>query len=152
MKHSSTRNRILDAERRLTLEIKQCLATWQAANESWREGTCEVLALWLTHLLNLHVQLDYSWSHERWLDGINIEDLVVSDEARMIHAEGVLWWGLRGDVGGKQTDDPFIGTIWLVESKRHPLAYELSFGQGAELRRFIHRPGLSNNSLNPPPR
>jgi hypothetical protein len=151
MKRSSTKNKILDAERRLAVEVKQCLTTWQSADESWREGTREVLALWITHLLSLYVQLDYSWPHERWLDGINIETFVISDEEKMVHAEGVLWWGLQSDAGGEQTDEPFAGTIWLVESKRRPLSYELRFGQGAESRSFIRGAARSNNSLQPTP-
>lgn len=139
MKRSSTKNKIVNAERRLAVEVRQCFATWQTADESWREGTREVLALWITHLLGLCVQLDYSWPRDRWIDGINIEELSVSDEEKMIHAEGVLYWGLQSDAGGKQTDEPFTGTIRLVESKRRPLSYELRFGKRAESRSFIHR-------------
>jgi hypothetical protein len=149
MKRSSTKNKILDAERRLAVEVRKCLTTWQDADESWREGTCEVLALWITHLLSFHMQLDYSWSRDRWLDGINIEKFVVSEEEQMIHAEGVLLRGLLSNVGGQQTAEPFIGTIWLAKSKRRPLFYELRFGKGAESRRFIHCSARSNNSLQP---
>lgn len=120
---------------------------WQGADESWREGTREVLAVWITELLSLHAQLDYMWPHDRWLDGISIERFVVSDEENMICAEGVLWWGLRSDAGGKQTDEPFTGTIRVVESKRRPLSYDLSFGRGAQTWSFVRRSARSSNSL-----
>ena len=148
MKHSSIKNRIIDAERHLAIEVRECLATWRDADESWREGTREVLALWITRLLSFHVQLDYSWPRERWLDDIDIEKFVVSDEAQMIEAEGVLW--CLGDAT-KQAAEPFAGKIWLAQSKRRPLFYELRFGQGAEARSFIHRCTQSNNSLQPTP-
>jgi hypothetical protein len=152
VKRSSTKNKILETERHLAVEVRQCLDTWQTADTSWREGTREVLALWITHLLSLCVQLDYSWPLDRWLDGITIEEFRVSGEENMIHAEGVLYWGLLSDVGGEQTDEPFVGTLWLVEAKRRPLSYELRFGERAESRNFIQRSTRSNNSSNQTPR
>jgi hypothetical protein len=147
MKRKSTKNRIHDAERRLCIEVKECLATWKASNENWKEGTREVLALWITHLLSLHVQLDYSWPRDRWLDGIDIAQSVVSDEGEVVYTEGVLWWGLLSDVGGKQISEPFSGTFRLTNSPRRPIQYELRFGTGAKSRSFIHRDARSNNGL-----
>jgi len=147
MKRKSTKNRIVEAERRLDIEVKECLAIWKASDESWKEGMRGVLALWITNLLSLHLQLDYSWLRNRWLDSIDITQFVVSDDGEMVYTEGVLWWGLLSNVGGNQTNEPFSGRFWLTNATRRPIQYELRFGMGAESRSFIHRDARSNNGL-----
>ena len=135
MKRSTTKQKIRNTEIRLASEVTECIARWHAANDDWRVGTREILGLWITELLSFHVQLDDSWSRDRWLDGI--EDVSISIESvNLLHVKGRLYWGLLSNIGGAQTAEPFEGVICLTGLKRRPLAYSLNFGNDLERRHF----------------
>ena len=95
----------------------------------------ENLGLWLTGLLSFHLELDFSWSRDRWLDGI--EDLSVSIEGvNVLHLKGILWWGLLSNIGGAETPEPLEGKLCLTGRKHRPLAYKLNLGNDQERRHF----------------
>ncbi|HEV7744461.1 MAG TPA: hypothetical protein VGO56_05665 [Pyrinomonadaceae bacterium] len=92
MKRSTTKQEIRNTEIRFASEVADCLARWHVADNDWRDGTLEVLGWRITDLLGLHLQLDGSWSRDRWLD--EIEDLSIAIEgANTLHAKGILYWG-----------------------------------------------------------
>jgi hypothetical protein len=135
MKRSTTKHKIRNTEIRLALKVSDCVAGWQLADHDWRVGTLKILAQWITELLSFHVQLDDSWSRDRWLDGI--EEVSISIEGvNLLHVKGRLYWGLLSNIGGAQTADPFEGVICLTGLKRRPLAYSLNFGKDQERRHF----------------
>jgi hypothetical protein len=136
MKRRLSKHQTLQAEKRLAAEVKICLSFWSVADEDWREGMLYHLGLLLTDLLGFLARLDDSWPRDRWLDGLREVVSVSIESPQVIRIRGVLWWGLLSNVGGALTAEPFDGTIRLTGSRRRPLAYALSFGQGDERRYF----------------
>jgi hypothetical protein len=135
MKRSATKQKIRNTEIRLASEVTEWLARWHVADDDWKDGTLKVLGWWITDLLGLHLQLDDSWSRDRWLDGIE-EVSIAIEGANVLQAKGILYWGLLSNIGGAQTSEPFEGVICLTGIKRRPLAYLLTFGKDQERRHF----------------
>lgn len=110
MKRRRTKQRLRLAEKELAETVEKCILSWQEATEDPKNRLRLYLSSYTTEVLAWHLQLDSSWSNDRWLD--SIEELTLSvEDTSGLKANGVLWWGLRSNIAGAQTSEPFFDIV-----------------------------------------
>lgn len=128
MKRRKRKKQIREEEQFLIETLRDCFNSIDIPAGKLSEACGNRLSSNLVYLLMEKLSLESSqWSHrERWLDGIEWHELIVTDGNR-IKGKGIMWWGYRNDYS-LELPAPFEAEVDLVKgNNRFYLAYKLIF-------------------------